>query len=73
MYSGLVKGIGPRYCPSIEDKLVRFADKERHQIFRNEVIFKYNLHTGISTSMPHDVQEDMLKSLPGLENCIIEK
>lgn len=75
MYSGLVKGVGPRYCPSIEDKLVRFADKERHQIFLEPE--SDSLATtyvqGFSTSMPHDVQEDMLHSLPGLENCIIEK
>lgn len=75
MYSGLVKGIGPRYCPSIEDKLVRFADKERHQIFLEPESESLNTTyiQGFSTSMPHDVQEDMLKSLPGLENCIIEK
>ena len=75
MYSGLVKGIGPRYCPSIEDKLVRFADKERHQIFLEPESESLNATyiQGFSTSMPHDVQEDMLKSLPGLENCIIEK
>lgn len=75
MYSGLVKGVGPRYCPSIEDKLVRFADKERHQIFLEPE--SESLDTtyvqGFSTSMPHDVQEAMLHSLPGLENCIIEK
>lgn len=75
MYSGLVKGVGPRYCPSIEDKLVRFADKERHQIFLEPESESLNTTyiQGFSTSMPHDVQEDMLKSLPGLENCIIEK
>ncbi len=75
MYSGLVKGVGPRYCPSIEDKLVRFADKERHQIFLEPE--SESLDTtyvqGFSTSMPHDVQEEMLHSLPGLENCVIEK
>lgn len=75
MYSGLVKGVGPRYCPSIEDKLVRFADKPRHQIFLEPE--SRSLDTtyiqGFSTSMPHDVQEQMLKSLPGLENCVIKK
>lgn len=75
MYSGLVKGVGPRYCPSIEDKLVRFADKERHQIFLEPE--SESLDTtyvqGFSTSMPHDVQEEMLHSLPGLENCVIRK
>lgn len=75
MYSGLVKGVGPRYCPSIEDKLVRFADKERHQIFlepESESLDTTYIQ-GFSTSMPYDVQEDMLHSLSGLENCIIEK
>lgn len=75
MYSGLVKGVGPRYCPSIEDKLVRFADKERHQIFLEPESASLNTTyvQGFSTSMPHDVQEDMLHSLPGLEHCVIEK
>lgn len=75
MYSGLVVGVGPRYCPSIEDKLVRFADKQRHQIFLEPESERLNTTyiQGFSTSMPHDVQEAMLKSLPGLENCIIEK
>lgn len=75
MYSGLVKGVGPRYCPSIEDKLVRFRDKPRHQIFlepESESLDTIYVQ-GFSTSMPHDVQEEMLKSLPGLENCKIEK
>ena len=75
MYSGLVKGVGPRYCPSIEDKLVRFADKPRHQIFLEPE--SRSLDTtyiqGFSTSMPHDVQEAMLHSLPGLEHCVIDK
>ena len=75
MYSGLVKGVGPRYCPSIEDKLVRFADKERHQLFLEPE--SKELDTiyvqGFSTSMPVDVQEKMVHSLPGLENCTIEK
>lgn len=75
MYSGLVKGVGPRYCPSIEDKLVRFADKERHQLFLEPE--SRSLDTiyiqGFSTSMPVDVQEEMVHSLPGLGNCIIKK
>ena len=75
MYSGLVKGVGPRYCPSIEDKLVRFSDKPRHQLFLEPE--SKELDTiyiqGFSTSMPVDVQEKMVHSLPGLENCIIEK
>lgn len=75
MYSGLVKGVGPRYCPSIEDKLVRFADKERHQLFLEPE--SQSLDTiyiqGFSTSMPIDVQEEMVHSLPGLEHCVIKK
>lgn len=75
MYSGLVKGVGPRYCPSIEDKLVRFADKERHQLFiepESQFIDEVYLQ-GFSTSMPHDIQEEMVHSLPGLENAVIAK
>lgn len=74
MYSGLVEGVGPRYCPSIEDKLVRFKDKERHQIFLEPE--SRSLDTtyiqGFSTSMPHDIQEKMIHSLPGLENAKIK-
>ncbi len=75
MYSGNVKGVGPRYCPSIEDKVVRFHDKERHQIFLEpESQFIDEIYVqGFSTSMPHDVQEEMLHSIPGLENAVIEK
>ena len=75
MYSGVVKGVGPRYCPSIEDKLVRFADKERHQIFlepeSRELDTTYI--QGFSTSMPHEVQTQMIHSLPGLEHAVIKK
>lgn len=75
MYSGLVEGVGPRYCPSIEDKLVRFSDKDRHQIFLEPE--SRHLDTtyiqGFSTSMPHEVQEVMIRSLPGFENCVIDK
>ena len=75
MYSGLVEGVGPRYCPSIEDKLVRFADKDRHQIFLEPE--SRSLDTtyiqGFSTSMPHEVQDQMIRSLPGLEHCVIDK
>ena len=75
MYSGLVVGVGPRYCPSIEDKLVRFADKERHQLFiepeGREIPEMYI--QGFSTSMPHDVQDLMIRSLPGFKNAIINK
>jgi len=75
MYSGLVKGVGPRYCPSIEDKLVRFSDKPRHQIFlepESESLDTTYIQ-GFSTSMPYDVQEAMLRSLPGLKHCVIKK
>ena len=71
LFSGIVKGVGPRYCPSIEDKITRFADKPRHQLFlepegRNteEVYIG-----GLSTSMPEDVQFELVKSIPGLENA----
>ena len=71
MYSGQIQGRGPRYCPSIEDKVVRFADKDRHQIFlepegRNTLEYYCN---GISTSLPNDVQQAMLRLIPGLENA----
>jgi tRNA uridine 5-carboxymethylaminomethyl modification enzyme len=71
MYSGQIQGRGPRYCPSIEDKVVRFADKDRHQIFlepegRNTLEYYCN---GISTSLPKDAQHQMLKLIPGLENA----
>lgn len=75
MYGGVVTGVGPRYCPSIEDKIVRFKDKPRHQLF----IEPESLHTdsiylqGFSTSMPKDIQEEMVHSLPGLENAVILK
>lgn len=74
MYSGLVEGVGPRYCPSIEDKLVRFADKERHQLFLEpESLSLDTIYVqGFSTSMPEDVQLEMLHSLPGLENCKVK-
>ena len=75
MYSGLVTGAGPRYCPSIETKLERFRDKERHQIFLEPESLSINetYIQGFSTSMPHDVQEQMIKSLPGFENAKIAK
>jgi tRNA uridine 5-carboxymethylaminomethyl modification enzyme len=71
MYSGQIHSRGPRYCPSVEDKVVRFADKERHQIFlepegRNTLEYYCN---GISTSLPNDVQQGMLRLIPGLENA----
>lgn len=77
MYGALddIKGIGPRYCPSIEDKVVRFADKERHQLFLEpESRFYDDIYLqGFSTSMPPEVQEQMVHSLPGLENAKILK
>ncbi len=75
MYSGVVEGVGPRYCPSIEDKLVRFHDKPRHQIFLEpESLESDDIYIqGFSTSMPHDVQEEMVNSVPGLENAKITK
>jgi tRNA uridine 5-carboxymethylaminomethyl modification enzyme len=71
MYTGQIEGRGPRYCPSVEDKVVRFADKDRHQIFlepegRNTLETYCN---GISTSLPKDVQQGMLRLIPGLENA----
>lgn len=71
LYSGKIKGIGPRYCPSIEDKVVRFSDKERHQIFLEpEGLNTQEVYAnGISTSLPCDVQLEMLHSIPGLENA----
>jgi len=77
MYGGLddVTGIGPRYCPSIEDKIVRFSDKEKHQLFLEPESRYYDdiYLQGFSTSMPHDVQEEMVHSLPGLEHAKILK
>lgn len=75
MYGGYVEGVGPRYCPSIEDKIVRFEEKERHQLFLEpESIYYDDIYLqGFSTSMPHHVQEEMVHSLPGLENAKILK
>ena len=77
MYGGLsdVEGIGPRYCPSIEDKIVRFKDKEKHQLFLEpESLYYDDIYLqGFSTSMPVDVQEKMVHSLPGLEHAVINK
>jgi len=73
LYSGMIEGVGARYCPSIEDKIVRFADKERHQVF----VEPMGLNTqemylqGMSTSLPEDVQVEMIRTLPGLENAHI--
>ena len=71
LYGGFIKGIGPRYCPSVEDKVIKFSDKKRHQIFLepegldNEEIYL----NGLSTSMPIEVQKEMVASIPGLENA----
>ena len=75
MYGGYVRGIGPRYCPSIEDKVVRFADKERHQLFLEpESRFYDDIYLqGFSTSMPHNIQDKMVHSLKGLEHAVIKK
>ncbi|MDE6660944.1 MAG: tRNA uridine-5-carboxymethylaminomethyl(34) synthesis enzyme MnmG [Anaeroplasmataceae bacterium] len=71
MYGGVVEGIGPRYCPSIEDKVVKFSDKERHQIFfePESLSLDQEYIQGFSTSMPVEIQDKMLRMLPGLENC----
>ena len=75
IYAGIIEGTGPRYCPSIEDKVVKFAEKERHQVF----IEPEGLHTnemyvsGMSSSLPEDVQLAMYRTVPGLENCKIVK
>ena len=75
MFGGIVRGTGPRYCPSIEDKIVRFADKERHQLFiEPESSESDSMYLqGFSTSMPAEVQEKMVRSLPGLENVTFLK
>ncbi len=75
MYSGLISGVGPRYCPSIEDKVERFAEKNSHQIFLEPEGLDSNLiyPNGISTSLPETIQEKFLKTIPGLENVKIEK
>lgn len=75
MYGGVIKGIGPRYCPSIETKVVRFADKERHQVFLEpESLYIDEIYVGgFSTSMPVDIQDKMIRMLPGLENCEVRR
>lgn len=75
MYSGVIEGVGPRYCPSIEDKWVRFNDKPRHQIFLEPESAELDeiYVQGFSTSMPKEVQELMVKSIPGCENAVITK
>lgn len=75
LYNGSIHGIGPRYCPSIEDKVMRFADKERHQIFvEPEGLHSEEMYIqGMSSSLPHDVQEKMYRTVPGLEHCRFAK
>ncbi len=75
MFTGVIEGIGPRYCPSIEDKVVRFADKERHQIFIEPEGLETNSYypNGISTSLPVDVQAAILRTIPGLERATMLK
>jgi tRNA uridine 5-carboxymethylaminomethyl modification enzyme len=75
MYSGQIEGVGPRYCPSIEDKVVRFADREQHQVFLepegldDDTVYP----NGVSTSLPEDVQDAFLRTLPGLEKVVIKR
>ena len=75
MYGGVIEGQGPRYCPSIEDKVVRFSDKDRHLLFvepdgieTSEVYLQ-----GFSSSMPPYLQDDMIRTLPGFENAVIQR
>ncbi|HGL9313398.1 TPA: FAD-dependent oxidoreductase, partial [Neisseria gonorrhoeae] len=75
LYSGIIIGIGPRYCPSVEDKIVRFQEKDTHHIFfepetaRGDIMYI----NGLSTSMPEDVQDEMIASIPGLEHARVQK
>ncbi|MGE5752029.1 MAG: tRNA uridine-5-carboxymethylaminomethyl(34) synthesis enzyme MnmG [Deltaproteobacteria bacterium] len=73
LYSGVIQGIGPRYCPSIEDKVVRFSDKERHQVFLEPEGLRTAEYypNGVSTSLPYDIQVKMLRTIPGLERVEI--
>ncbi|TDR14152.1 tRNA uridine-5-carboxymethylaminomethyl(34) synthesis enzyme MnmG [Marinomonas communis] len=75
MYSGVIEGVGPRYCPSIEDKIVRFADKNSHQVFiEPEGLTTHELYpNGVSTSLPFDVQLNLIRSMKGLENAHITR
>lgn len=75
MYTGIIEGIGPRYCPSIEDKIMRFADKDKHQIFiEPEGLTTHELYpNGISTSLPFDVQLSIVRSIKGMENAYITR
>jgi len=75
MYTGVIEGVGPRYCPSVEDKVMRFADKDRHQIFvEPEGLTSAEFYpNGISTSLPYDVQLDLVRSIAGFENAVITR
>jgi tRNA uridine 5-carboxymethylaminomethyl modification enzyme len=75
MYTGVIEGVGPRYCPSVEDKVMRFADKDRHQIFvEPEGLNTHEVYpNGISTSLPFDVQWDLVRSIKGFENAVITR
>ena len=75
MYSGVIEGVGPRYCPSIEDKIVRFSDKDSHQIFiEPEGLSSFEIYpNGISTSLPYDVQINLVRSIKGFENAFITR
>ena len=75
IYAGVIEGTGPRYCPSIEDKVVKFADKERHQVFiEPEGLYTNEMYVGgMSSSLPEDVQIAMYRTVPGLENCKVVK
>ena len=75
LYTGVIEGVGPRYCPSIEDKVMRFADRNSHQIFLEPEGLKTNeiYPNGISTSLPMEVQEEFIKTIPGLEEAKITK
>jgi tRNA uridine 5-carboxymethylaminomethyl modification enzyme len=75
MFTGIIQGVGPRYCPSIEDKVVRFADRTRHQVFLEPDDFETGeiYPNGVSTSLPADVQEAFLRTIPGLERCVITR
>ena len=69
LYAGIIKGIGPRYCPSIEDKVKRFSDRDRHQVFLEPEGLDTEEYyaNGVSTSLPYDVQAEMYRTIPGLE------
>jgi tRNA uridine 5-carboxymethylaminomethyl modification enzyme len=75
MYTGVIEGVGPRYCPSVEDKITRFADKDRHQIFvEPEGLNTHEVYpNGISTSLPFDVQWDLVRTIKGFENAVITR